>query len=233
MFDNDEVTESRELRALRDALDGVAIPQRPPLAAITARGGRHRRNRHSGVAGLFAAGAAAGAAVTVALVGGGTAGHGTIATPPQDGRRTPRAIRTASYTLVSDTSGTVKLTISPWKLFRPAALQSDLARFGVPAKVTDGRFCTSDPAPAGLSRAVSISTGRRQTITFHPAAIPHGTELSFGRFRLQEGIQVADFGLIDTDHHACSDRLPTDTPTSRGGRMGYVAIPPGQATSRG
>jgi hypothetical protein len=233
MFDSDQVTESPELRALRDALDGVAIPDRPPLTAIIARGARHRRNRHPGVAGLFAAGAAAGAALTVAFAGGGTAGHRAIPILRQGTQHTPRAIRTASYTLVSDTSGTVRLTISPWKLFRPAALQSDLARFGIPAKVTDGRFCTSDPAPAGLSRAVSISTGRRQTITFHPAAIPHGAELSFGRFRLQEGIQVADFGLIDTAHHACSGTLPTDTPNSHGGRMGYVAIPPGRATSQG
>jgi hypothetical protein len=43
----------------------------------------------------------------------------------------PRVIRTASYTLISDSTGKVKLTIDPTKLFDPAALQHDLARDGI------------------------------------------------------------------------------------------------------
>ncbi len=232
MFDNDEMTETPELRELRDSLNGVSMPGRPPLEAIVARGRAHRRHRHSGVAGLFVAGAAAGAALTVALVGGGAAGHGTTETLTPGPSRTPGTIRTPSYTLVSDTTGRVKLTINPTKLFEAARLQSDLARYGIPAKVTDGRFCTSDPEPEGLSRAVSMGTGKRQTITFDPSAIPAGTELSFGHFRLT-GFQLADVALIDTGSYRCTTTPPTDWPDGTGGRLGYLRIPPGSATSHG
>jgi hypothetical protein len=52
------------------------------------------------------------------------AGHGAIEVPTAGSTRTstPGTIRTASYTLVSDTTGTVKLTINPKKLFDAAAL---------------------------------------------------------------------------------------------------------------
>jgi hypothetical protein len=234
MFDHDQVTESPELRALRGSLDGIAIPPRPPLAAIAARGRRHRRNRHSGVAGLFVAGAAAGAALTVALVGGGTAEHGAIPVAPQGGRQTPRAIRTAGYTLISDTSGKVKLTIHPMRLFRPAALQSDLARFGIPAKVTDGRICRSTPEPSGLSRVTTFATGPPATITFDPRAIPAGTELSVGRFHMRMHIQLVEAVLIRATSFHCTSHPPTGRPAGKPGQaLGFVAIPARRATSHG
>jgi hypothetical protein len=102
MFDDDQMTDSAGLRELRDSLTGVAA--------------------------VFMTGAAAGSVLTLALVGGpgGAPVHGS--TPES----THGTIRTAAYTLISDTSGTVKLTINPKKLFDAAALQSDLARFGRP-----------------------------------------------------------------------------------------------------
>jgi hypothetical protein len=234
MFDNDQVTESPELRALRDSLDGVAIPPRPPLTAIAARGRTHRRNRHSGVAGLFVAGAAAGAALAVAFVGGGAAGHGAIPVPPQGTLHTQRAIRTAGYTLISDTSGKVKLTIHPLRLFHPAALQSDLARFGIPAKVTDGRICLSTPEPSGLARITTVRTGPPATITFDPRAIPAGTELSVGRFHLRMHVQLVEAVLIRAGSFHCTSRLPAGRPAGTPGQaLGFMAIPPGRATSQG
>ena len=110
MFDDDQLTESPELRALRDSLNGLAMPARPPLAAIEARGRARRRQRHSGVAGLFVAGAAAGAAVTVALAGGGSANQGALPALSPGRSHPPREITTSSYTLISDSSGKVKLT---------------------------------------------------------------------------------------------------------------------------
>jgi len=154
MFDDDQLTETPELRELRDSLNGVAMPARPPLAAIEARGRAHRRHRHSGVAGLFAAGAAAGAAVTVALAGAGSTHQGVLPALSPGTSHPPREITTSSYTLISDTSGKVKLTIRPGKLFHAAELQSDLARYGIPAKVTKGRLCTSRPEPDGLPQVV-------------------------------------------------------------------------------
>jgi len=173
----------------------------------------------SAPAALLVAVAAAGAALTLALAG-------SVARDGVHGRsRTsaPGAIRTASYTLVSDTSGTVRLTINPGKLFAAAALQRDLARYGIPAKVTSGSLCTSDPAPAGLSRVATIGTGERETITFHPAAVRPGTELSLGSFRARFG-QAAYVVLIDTGSYACTRALPTGR-FAAGARLGYYRLP--------
>jgi hypothetical protein len=101
-------------------------------------------------------------------------------------------------------------------------LQSDLARYGIPAKVTTGSFCSSDPAPAGFSQVVSShpagpftatpQNGVHPTITINPAAMPAGTELSIGNFQLSSGEyagqQQADFVLIDTSSYTCSSTPP-------------------------
>ena len=47
MSDTDQMTDSAELRELRDSLSGVAMPERPRLEAITARGRARRRHRRS------------------------------------------------------------------------------------------------------------------------------------------------------------------------------------------
>jgi len=233
MFDDDQLTESPELRELRDSLNGVALPARPPLAAIAARGRTHRRHRHSGVAGLFVAGAAAGAAVTVALAGGGSTNQSALPVLTPGKSHPPREIETGSYTLVSDTSGKVKLTIKPGKLFRAGELQSDLARYGIPAKVTRGRLCTSSPEPDRLPRVMSFST-TDETITFDPSGIPAGEELSIGHFWIREGVQLVDVVLIRTGSFSCTSHVPTDRPFGRPGQaFGFIAIPAGRATSHG
>jgi hypothetical protein len=175
--------------------------------------GRRRLVRLS-AAGVLT-GAAAGAALTLGLIGvlGRAPVHGTITTSA------PGAIRTPSYTLVSYTTGKVVLIINPKELFDAAALQSDLARDGIPAKVTAGSFCSSDPTPAGFSQVVSVQpageftaqagTGQQPTITFDPSAIPAGTELSFGDFQLTNGQQLAAVALIDTSSYTCTSTAPT------------------------
>jgi hypothetical protein len=235
MFDDDQVTEDPELRELRDSLNAIEMPGRPTLETIAARSRAHRRTRHTGVAGLFIAGAAAGAVLTVALAGGGTSGNDTLTARTPHASHTPGAIRTGSYTLISDTSGKVKLTISPGKLFHPAALQSDLARFGIPAKVTDGRLCQSHPEPAGLSQVVTINYhARPQTITLNPKTIPAGMELSIGRFFLKMHVQLVDTVLIRTGSYSCTTHVPTDRPAGKPGQaIGFIAIPAGRATSHG
>ena len=233
MFDDDQLTASSELRELRDSLNGVPLPNRPPLATIAARGRAHRRHRHSGVAALFVTGAAAGAAVTVALAGGGSTNQGVLPKLTPGKSHPPREITTSSYTLISDTSGKVKLTIEPGKLFRSVELQSDLARYGIPAKVTKGRLCTSDPEPGGLSKAVSFST-THQAITFDPSGIPAGEELSIGHFWIRDHVQLVDVVLIRTSSFSCTSHVPTDRPDGKPGQaFGFIAIPAGPATSHG
>jgi hypothetical protein len=210
-----QVTDAAELRELRDSLSGVAIPERPRLEAITARGRAHRRRRLSAVAGLSMAGAAAGTALILGL---------TSALGPA---RTPGTIRTASFTLVSNSDGTATLTINPKELLDPAALQSDLAQYGIPARVTSGSFCSSDPAPAGFSQVVpgqpagsgtgTPQSGVQPTITIDPAAMPAGAELSVGYFRLSSREQQADVVLIDTSSYTCT----STPPDSNGPPAGY------------
>ena len=114
-----------------------------------------------------------------------------------DGRGT---IRTAAFTLISNANGTATLTINPEVLLDPSTLQSDLKQDGIPAMVTVGSFCSSDPPPAGFLRVVSFQPKRRGsrphqpvadlTVTFNPSAMPAGTELSFGNFQLANGQQT-------------------------------------------
>src|SRR5439155_662245 len=130
----------------------------------------------------------------------------------------PGTIRTASFTLLSNSNGTATLTINPKELLDPAALQSDLAQYGIPAKVTSGSFCTSDPHPAGFSQVVSFypagpgtttpQSGVQPTITIDPSAMPAGAELSFGYFRLPSGEQQADVVLIDSNSYTCTSTPP-------------------------
>ena len=209
MSDDDPLTGSTELRELRNSLSGVTMSERPRLEAITARGRARRRHRVSAVAGLSVAGAAAGTALALGLTG--------VLGPA----RTPGTIRTLSFTLVSNANGTATLTINPKELLDPAALQSDLAQYGIPAEVTSGSFCSSDPHPAGFSQVVSGPTGTgdgspqsgvQPTITIDPSAMPAGAELSVGYFQLSSGEaageQQADVVLIDSNSYTCTSTPP-------------------------
>jgi hypothetical protein len=210
MSGNDHMTDGAELRALRGSLSGVAMPERPRLEAITARGRARRRHRLSAVAGLSMAGAAAGAALVLGLTG---------AVGPA---ATPGTIRTAAFTLTSNANGTDTLTINPGELLDPTALQSAFAQYGIPAEVTTDSICTSDPAPAGFSQVVTSNpagpytatpqNGVQPTITIDPSAMPAGTELSVGDFQLTSGEysgqQQADFVLTDTSSYTCSSTPP-------------------------
>ena len=231
MSDDDPLTGSAELRELRNSLSGVAMSERPRLEAITARGRARRRRRLAAVAGASVA--AAGTALVVGLTG--------VLGPA----RAPGTIRTTSFTLVSNSDGTATLTINPKELLDPAALQSDLAQYGIPAKVTSGSFCSSDPAPAGFSQVVpgqpaGSGTGTPQpvvqpTITIDPSAMPAGAELSIGYFQLSSGEQQANVVLIDTSSYTCTS-TPPDFPSPPAGydesnSLGVRYLGPGPAGS--
>jgi hypothetical protein len=207
---HDEMSDTEVLRAASESLHRTPAASPPGMAAIMARGRAHRRRRLTAVAGLTAASAAAVTALALGLAG---------VTGPA---RTPGTIRTASFTLVSNADGTATLTLDPKELLDPAALQSDLAQDGIPAKVTSGSFCTSDPHPDGFAQVVSFSppgpttvtpqSGVRPTITIDPSAMPAGAELSFGYFQLSTGQlagqQQADVVLIDTGSYTCTSTPP-------------------------
>ncbi len=206
---HDEMSDNEVLRAASDSLSAIPMASPPDVEAIMARGRVRRRRRLSAVAGLSVT-AAAGTALALGLTG--------VLGPA----RTSGTIRTAAFTLVSNANGTATLTLSPGELLDPAALQSDLAQYGIPAKVTTGSICSSNPAPAGFSQVVSSypagpstatpQNGIHPTITIDPAAMPAGTELSVGNFQLSSGEysgqQQADLVLIDTSSYTCSSTPP-------------------------
>jgi hypothetical protein len=187
---------------LQRMADDAARHARPPAAAEIIRQGDRRRRRsltRQSLGGLSAAG----------VVGAGVAlGLGLTGSAPAHATGT---IRTAAFTLVSNANGTATLTINNDVLFEPGTLQSDLAQDGIAAKVTVGSFCSSDPAPAAASQVVSVQPGEEPTVTINPAAMPAGTELSFGNF------QNANAGrtflvLIDTNSYTCTSTAPTVMP---------------------
>jgi hypothetical protein len=206
---HDEMSDNEVLRAASDSLSGIAVASPPDVEAIMARARARRTHRLAGVAGLSVAGAAAGTALVVGLTG-------VLGSAP-----VPGTIRTAAFTLASNANGTATLTINPQELLDPAALQSDLQQYGIPAKVTSGSFCSSDPHPGGFSQVVSAPTGvgdgspqsgGQPTITIDPAAMPAGAELSVGYFQLSSGPaageQLADVVLIDTGSYTCTSTPP-------------------------
>ena len=155
----------------------------------------------------LAAGIAVATAAAAVVLGLGLTGAFGPAPAPARGLGT---IRTAAFTLVEHANGTATLTIKPGSILDPDTLQNDLRQYGIPAIVTTGSFCSSDPTPPGFSQVV---TGQKQprTITINPAAMPPGTELSFGNFRVAAGPETA-IQLIDTNSHTCTSTAPTAPP---------------------
>jgi hypothetical protein len=225
MSDIDEL--STELRELRDATATVSVPAPPQLAAIAAQGRRFRRRRRVAVAGTSLACATAGTALALNLING--AGPSPVSDPaPAPGSEVPARIHTAAFTLVSNQDGTVSLTIDPSELFEPSVLENDLARYGIPALVTVGTVCTSDPAPAGLSEVESFEPGgpgENGTITIDPSALPAGSEVSFGTLDLKGDVRASYSSLIDANSYTCAETPPNDA-EPHPARQAYIRLGP-------
>ena len=208
---HDEMSDNEVLRAASDSLSAIPMATPPDVAAIMARG-RARRT--------------APALRSRGPVGGRRRRrYRTGARPDRRARPGPGARhdpdRGVHARQQRQRHGDADHQTRS-ELLDPAALQSDLAQYGIPAKVTTGSFCSSDPAPAGFSQVVSFTpagpytatpqNGAQPTITIDPAAMPAGTELSVGDFQLSSGEfsgqQQADFVLIDTSSYTCSSTPP-------------------------
>jgi hypothetical protein len=220
MNDDEHPDHSALAAELVDSLAEVAVPERPPLAAITERGRMHRRRRLALFAGLGGTGAAALIALALGVAG-------VFSAAP--------AGETAAFTLTSYVNGTVSLKLS--QVFDPAALQRALAHQGIPALVKTGTYCSSNPAvPAPVGRRVlSIPHGIPDillsgnfpvkpsqlapsvdpiTIVLDPAALPSGTELFIGNYDLGHTIFV---GVIYASSHTCRNaQEPPGVPWARG-----------------
>jgi hypothetical protein len=209
--------------ALRDALARAAAGiQHPEQARQRLLGHNYRPGcgRPQLAAGITAATAAA-----TVMLGLGLTGAFAPATA-----RTTGTIQTTAFTLVHHADGTATLTINLNVLLDPATLRSDLQHDGIAAMVTTGSFCASDPAPAGINQVLPQEpkapprSARTMTMTIDPAAMPAGTELSFGYFPLSPGGETA-VALIDTTAYTCTSTTPVYNPPAGADFM--VAYRPG------
>jgi hypothetical protein len=198
------VTDDEVITAVREQRDQVH--SRTQVDQIISRGRtvRARRRITGAVSGLAVAAAAA------VVLGLGL--PGAFGSAPGRGTST---IRTTAFTLVKHANGTATLTINPDVLLEPSTLQTDLQQDGIPAMVTAGHFCFSDPGPAGFNRVVTGQRSSPDTMTINPAAMAAGTELSFGYFRLSPGQvtgQETLDTLIDTNSYTCTSTAPVVWP---------------------
>ena len=194
----------------------TAIDKEPPLgfdaADVVARAQKARRRR-TAIAGLGVAGVAAGTVLALSLTGV----LGVVSA------RSTGTIQTTAFTLVKHANGTATLTINPNVLLSPGTLQNDLRHDGIPAIVTVGRFCSSHPSPAAFTQVVTGQRSSPDTMTINPAAMPAGTELSFGYFKLSSGQETGQETvdtLINTNSYTCTSTAPIAWPG--GGRSTLV-----------
>ena len=200
MNDDEVITAVREQRD--------KVHSHTSVDEIISRGRTVRaRRRIPGAVTALAVVAAAGTALALGLTG-------VLGAAPA---RSTGTIRTMAFTLVKHANGTATLTINRNVLFEPGTLQRDLAGDGIRAMVTVGRFCSSDPAPAGWTKVMSFpgspaDPGPVRSVVINPAAMPAGTELSFGYFRTANDASQTSVALIDTRSYTCTSTAPTAPP---------------------
>ena len=206
------------ITAVRQSVHGVHM--NVPADQIVSRSRAIRASGHR----RLAAGVTAVAAAGSVMLGLGLSG--ALGSAPARGTGT---MRTAAFTLTRNANGTDTLTINPQVLFDPITLQNDLAQYGIPAKVTTGSFCSTDPTPEGFPQVVTFSppfhgdSGQQHvqnpTVTIDQSAMPAAAELSVGTFQLAHGQDTA-LALIDTNSYTCTSTAPT-TPPSGGALLHY------------
>jgi hypothetical protein len=184
-----------------DVLDDVrasvaGVHMDTPVAAIISRGRAHRRRRSV----RLLAGTGAG----LAVAGVGLAAIVQTAAEPSPGNG--RAVRLASFSVVENPDHTATLTLTKGQAVDTGTLTARLAEAGVPAQITNGRFCRdSVPDGAAFERVVSLRSQDDGTVVMviTPAAMPSGAKLSIGVFPDGQTWNLATDGAPQT----CIDEL--------------------------
>ena len=186
------------LSPLRESLSGLHM--HTPVQAILHGVGVQRRKRRAALGATVAAGGAAAALVAVGVGSPGQAPPAHSSGP-----------QLAAFTVTSGPGGATSLTLrkgGQWQV-NAAALREALAEHDLPALVTVGKSCDTNPEPAGLDQVI---TSNRQTdgtvdVIFNPKALPPGAEISIGLFPAH-----TKFSLIDENaplHCATDAGRPT------------------------
>jgi hypothetical protein len=162
-----------------------ALRMDTPVEEVLARSRARRRRRLAGLTATTAA--TAGAAAIMALTLGGTTptlpGHPS-ARSGHPAAVSPGTVKLAAFS-VSDGPGTsTTLILRRYGPLDPTALRQALSQHGIPALVTVGTFCRSNPGVSGFDQVVQPSTLADGTdvIVINGQAMPSGTELSIGLF---------------------------------------------------
>ena len=169
---------------VRESFSGLRMDT--PVEQVWARS-RSRARRRQKLAALTAATAAtAGAAVAMTLTLGAPAparsGHPALGAPAPTASR--GSVRLAAFTVTNGPGDSTTLILRRDAPLDPSALRQALAQHGIPALVTVGSFCRSNPGAAGLDQAAQPSTlaDGSDVIVINGQAMPSGTELSIGIF---------------------------------------------------
>jgi hypothetical protein len=157
-----------------------------PVEAIVARGrARRARRRRRAVA----VGACATIAVAALAVGAEQVG-------PPSGHAARVTAQLATFTVSTTPGGSTALTLRKGYEYRldPVALRQALADHGVPALVSIGKTCDTNPEPNGLDEVLSSTRNADGAVylTIDAAAMPRGAELSIGYYP-----SGTSFGLIE------------------------------------
>jgi len=169
---------------VRESFSGLRMDT--PVEQVWARSRARRRRRLTGLTAATAA--TAGAAAVITLTAGGAApaparsGHAPSASP---GSASPGSVRLAAFTVTNGPGDSTTLILRKGALPDPAALRQALAQHGIPALVTVGSFCRTNPiAPVPFGQVVQPSTlaDGSDAIVINGQAMPSGSELSIGEF---------------------------------------------------
>lgn len=197
---------------VRESFSGLRMDV--PVADFFAKGRLRRRNRLSAL--TAAAAATAGAATALTLTLGGPA-------PVRSGNPPPSSTGSARLVAFSVDDGpgdstTLTLYKGPqYPRLDPSALRQALARHGIAALVTVGRFCRPTTGPkTGLSQVLhSSDVANGQAIVIDGSAMPPGSRLSVGYFPNYVRMALIDNGAglsCSTSHQPAVHITPTGTP---------------------
>lgn len=165
---------------VRDGLSGVDMDT--AVDEIFARGRVRRRRQLSG---LTAAATAAGAATVMTLTIGGPATVPSAHPSPAAGRGSAGL---AAFTVTSGPGDSTTLTMRKGIQYRlnPSALRKALAEHGIPALVTVGKICSTQPGKSPelqqIARRQKLADGS-VLIIIDGSKVPAGSRLSIGYFQ--------------------------------------------------
>jgi hypothetical protein len=193
--------------------------QRDMENALVAAARTGSRRRPALTLGRAAAGIAAAAVAVAAGAGLDAALSGRHATAPRHSLGRSVHVQEAAFSVNTGPGGMVTVTLlRDYQRIDPGTLRAALARAGVPALVTSGSVCYP-PGPTDLTRVLGPPQHRPSgttVITIYPAAIPAGSELSIGYFRVPLGGGIYVNLVPRHGHLTCSS-----TPHDRRGPAGH------------